>query len=222
MKSVKRVLAMALMSTMAFGTMAFASDTTEITGTESLSNVQVEVEGTTTVPTISVTVPTSASFIINPFGIEAGDDSSQKQIISPDIDIVNNSDVKMDVILDGYSATVSSKDGSDKITLSSAAIASNSTSVKKDVFVYLGVKNEEGNVTFDAKANAKQVVKLAASGLNTKLGTMGIANEDDDSDKITLAFDGSVNKNAAWNEDDAISVVPTFKFVPQMAESATE
>lgn len=198
----KKTLLLALASVMTIGITVSADP---ITTLEGLKGSEVTVSGTTKVPTISVTVPTSAVFVVNPFGIEV--EGSHDQIVSTKFAIENGSSVKVDVYLDGFKTIVEAT-ASDKINLVTTPILPTSTSSTKDLYLYL----EEASAL--KVGEAKKVVPKTntTTSLNVKMGTM-----EETSGKLELKFFGSANSKAAWDDGDKISVTPKFKFVPQMA-----
>lgn len=204
MKMNKRITSLVLAMGVMVGTSSVFA--TPITDLETLSNISVDVKGTVTLPIIKVTLPTTATFKIDPYNT-----AGKGQIASTEFKVINESDVAIDVILNEFKVT--QKDGIEKekeIVLATTDKIS-PTSVKKDVFIHLDVKD----VDFVAKDHAKRIVKVG-KGLNEKLGEIAKKPTSGDAEELVLNFAGVVNSNAIWAADDEISIVPVFKIAPQV------
>lgn len=196
-----------LLSMVAVMTIGVSVSADPITTLEGLKSSSIEVSGTTEIPKISVTVPTSAAFVVNPFGIDVSGENDQ--VVSTKFAIENASDIKVDVYLDGFT-TVIEGSGTDKINLVSTAILPTATALTKDLFLYL----DEASVPASTKPDIKKVVTKTntTTPLNVKMG----ATMEPTTGKVELKFFGTANTKGAWDAGDKISVTPKFRFVPLM------
>ncbi|MCM1119458.1 MAG: hypothetical protein NC543_08875 [bacterium] len=232
----KRLAALALAATMVIGSgltvcassasisdMAGAAAGQEITGDASMN-----------LPTISVTVPTTANIVINPFQMEYEDGDGNKnsnQIICVPQDIVNDSNVAIAVNV----AELTAKNVSDGILISTTALTDKTTT--KSAFLYVEVK-EDGKdfaAKYDAKSTNQVVVPYVKDGdTKTKKGAkdavvvLGAKPADGDGTKAQFTINGAVVANptqvntdktvspAPWLASDTLTVSFKFTFTPQI------
>lgn len=236
----KRLAALALAATMVVGSgltvcassasisdMAGAAAGQEITGDASMN-----------LPTISVTVPTTANIVINPFQMDYKfdrDDENEQpknnQIICAPQDIVNESDVAIAVNV----AELTAKNVSDGILISTTALTDKTTT--KSAFLYVEVKEDgkEFAAKYDAKSTNQVVVPYVKDGdTKTKKGAkdavvvLGAKPEDGDGTKAQFTINGAVVANptkvnedktvspAPWLASDTLTVSFKFTFTPQI------
>lgn len=233
----KRLLALTLATTLALGStmMVSAADTTIDDAAAAAAGQEVEGSSTVTVPTIKVTVPTTADFVINPYQTEyTGEDGlkGNSQIISAEQTITNESSVAVAVNVSELTA----KGVSDGITIVTTEPTAKTT--EKAAFLYLEVTDkvdEAGKAAFETgykKAANQVVVPLAveADPVN-KVKEVKAASKDaivtlekgsETATKASYKIGGSVvaNPTAAettpWAATDAIGVSFKFTFTPQV------
>lgn len=206
MKMNKRIMSLVLaLGLMTSASSIFAADVTDLAG---LAEAEVVVSGSVTLPTIKVTLPTSATFKIDPFNV-----AGEGQIASTEFKVINESDVAVDVVLNEYKVNIDA--ATSKVVLATTPTIS-ATSVKNDVFLRIeAAKGTDDYAAFDAKKDAKKIVKVG-KGLNENLGTLAAKPESGDAEELRMQFAGAVNSNVVWTADDTIEVTPVFKISPQV------
>jgi hypothetical protein len=153
----KRLFALALATVMTVSTsvVAFAEDTTQAVNysanAKAYSAQEIEVTTTVEQPQIKVTVPTSGEFIINPYGLEAGSDSSTSAIVSPEYEIKSESDVPVTVNVTATTKINTPAVGS-AMTLATANVTA--TSTKKEALIYLAFTPDTMNEKVKADLTA--------------------------------------------------------------------
>ncbi|MDO5520752.1 MAG: hypothetical protein Q4G58_09715 [bacterium] len=232
-KTISMFLAAAALTTVVAPTSAFAADPTA-----------APVKGEVSAPVISVKVPTfsSGSFTMDPYNqLLTGE-----QIISSEFTFENDSTVDMEVQLTGYNCTVD-KTQATSITpqlITSYTDLSDDTANKILLALVAKTKDEDTLVDGDwsnlEDGEQTQILEETSSektGLTKSLGIMARgsyasrnaadgsikANDrklTDGSDKLVIKFDGAFSGAAekGW-EKVGISVVPTFKYIPQVVEA---
>lgn len=196
-------------------------------------------DATLNLPTISVTVPTTADIVINPFQMEYDideDNSSSSQIICVPQEIVNESNVAIAVNV----ADLTAKDVTDGILISTTALTDKITT--KSAFLYLEViEDKEGTKFADAynskAANQVVIPYVKADDTKTKKGAkdavvvLGAKPTDGDGTKALFAINGSVVANptkvnedksvspAPWEATDTLSISFKFTFTPQIVKA---
>ncbi len=232
----KRLLALTLATTLALGStmMVSAADTEISDATAAAAGQEVEGSSTVTVPTIKVTVPTTADFVINPYQLSYNEDglTGNSQIISAEQTITNESSVAVAVNVSELTA----KGVSDGITIVTTAPTAKTTD--KAAFLYLEVTDKvdgEGKGTFETgykKAENQVVIPLAveADAANkvkevkaaSKDAIVTLAKGSETATKANYKIGGSVVANPTaegttpWTSTDAIGVSFKFTFTPQV------
>lgn len=209
----KRIISAALASLMAvsaLATSAFAA------GLE--ADNEIEASSITAIPTISVSVPKSMGFIINPYrlsvdakGAEVETGGTATQVIpvynnketSPDAwTISNTSSVKVKAEL----YVVYTNDNAKELKFTQVATAAADSETKKKVvnFQIMGKANGTGTAT---QITALDKAPDAWSNDFTMNATDG---------KLDITFDNAatVDGDYAWSADDAITLTYAFKFSP--------
>lgn len=157
---------------------------------------EVESEGTLELPTISVTLPTSHGFILNPYNLEdAG------QIISSVATISNASDVAVEVSLKSTTATIEGTDTKTKAVLGPVTDKTTTKTIQLDL-----------NVVATAGTVATEKVTITGKNAVTKLVTLNA-----ETGEATLSYDGKVVANPVgnpWSDADKISVSSIYTFTP--------
>lgn len=219
----KRLLALTLATTLALGStmMVSAADTTIDDAAAAAAGQEVEGSSTVTVPTIKVTVPTTADFVINPYQTEyTGEDGLQgnSQIISAEQTITNESSVAVAVNVSELTA----KGVSEGITIVTTAPTAKTT--EKAAFLYLEVTDKEAFETGYKKAENQVVIPLAGEKVKaaSKDAIVTLAEGSVAATTAKYKIGGSVvaNPTAAettpWAATDAIGVSFKFTFTPQV------
>ncbi|MBD5464945.1 MAG: hypothetical protein HDR22_03870 [Lachnospiraceae bacterium] len=219
----KRLLALTLATTLALGStmMVSAADTTIDDAAAAAAGQEVEGSSTVTVPTIKVTVPTTADFVINPYQTEyTGEDGlkGNSQIISAEQTITNESSVAVAVNVSELTA----KGVSEGITIVTTAPTAKTT--EKAAFLYLEVTDKEAFETGYKKAENQVVIPLAGEKVKaaSKDAIVTLAEGSVAATTAKYKIGGSVvaNPTAAettpWAATDAIGVSFKFTFTPQV------
>lgn len=234
----KRLAALALAATMVVGSglTVCASSATISDMAGAAAGQEITGEAEMTLPIISVTVPTTADIVINPFQMEYDKDGvkGDTQIICVAQDIVNESNVAIAVNV----AELTAKDVSEGILISTTPLTDKITT--KSAFLYVEVVKVEGDkATFAAKYDAKStnqvVVPYVKDGdTKTKKGAkdavvvLGAKPTDGDGPKAQFTINGAVVANptkvnedktvspAPWLASDTLKVSFKFTFTPQI------
>lgn len=187
-----------------------------------LSNQRATViEAMARLPVISVSVPTSADVLINPFQlpVEIDGESNWEQIICSDAVMSSSSDIPLSV---SVRVTGSVKAGSDLILADSPT---NKTGTEKKAFVYFEiVKSDWDEVRRSLWAEAYDPAKhvRVVSGTpqtGTDMLTLEPLNKYGEIARggyaqFRLAGDAVQKPTSAWNENDGIDVMISFTFKP--------
>lgn len=203
MKMTRKALALLLGCGMAFGSLSVYAATTTVGATTAVTgtgDTSIKVDSEMQTPTIKVVVPSSATLILNPYKV-----ADKDQVISPVIEIKNESDVPMKCQLTKWDTTTTTTG----VTFV-ATEALTKTSTKKDVFLYLAKEGE----AFDVK-NVARVVKSGAI-LPTVVGSQieTLDKKDGAKSTVKLEFKGAASSNVEWLAADKIVATPSFKFIP--------
>lgn len=233
----KKILTTILATTMvmSFGVIASAdaTSTATITATSAATaagSQSIEANGDVKSPIISVEMPTKFTFLIDPYGInESG------TVASPKINIVNKSDVNIDIKLVSMKAAMQNKesgavaDGVNGPLLQPAAWEDDAAmGTTKAVFLWIGGYG----ATFNAEKDAEKVVTdisgtdIPLSG-TTSMGILGKAKYnngafdtiDDTNGTLTIGVNGKSNSGAVWGDKDGVDITPTFSIVPTTASA---
>lgn len=221
MKSVRALLAaiLAASAISATGVTAFAAATTitaPSTPTQSdvSSDTTVVATGTTQAPVISVNVPTSMNYILNPYQI-----TGKQQILAPNFTIENKSDVPLKVMVSNCKTSTEPTDVK-LITKEPTA-----TSKEKEAYIYLRatVGDAVGTEKFTAASATKAGDIVVATGdmkapvLLAAL-TAGDGAASKDGGKATATFQGKLSapEDKLWAASDKFDITVTYKFIPQM------
>lgn len=232
MKS-KRIasLILAVVMVMALAVPAFADDSAEM-----------EVTGTTTPVTINVTVPTSDSITLNPYGISVG--GKNDQVIYTDNKIENTTAVPVQVSM---TVTGSIPQGS-KAAFATAPIkftelTTKTLDTKKEAFLalqiqaiqnassvssakwaklddYIDSQQEGSKAKFDlTKVEdynywGTTVIVGAKAVTAANVVTLAAATKDGTAAAIRLFGDVAGNSSTVWTEDDTVAVKIAFTFLP--------
>lgn len=208
------------------------------------SSGTVKVEGSIQLPTINVTLPTTASMIMNPYSMDVklnpkDTTTVNDQIVSPVMEVTNLSNIDMQV---GIQIAGAKGKGDAKF----AAAAPTAGATDKEAFIYavfqIGAAgmtiSDPGNVTADA-ANVA-VLEEPASGATTATpkdvtnfetvaGTVADSNntlaatvlntttnkqEAAPTGVLGFKFFGTTSDVTTWNDKDTLGATLTFKFTP--------
>jgi hypothetical protein len=211
-------LGMAVVMALFTSVTAFAADTT-INGPNQNGKYSstVVATGSTTVPTINVTVPSSATFIVNPYNIQVSTDSltelsdsdASLSVVSPTYTITSKSDIglNVDITLQG---TIPSGSG---VVLSSKALTGKETT--KSVFIYLEIKAKSDTFKGSYTKASNQVI-LSKSSTTKKSVCFIPAGTSSNPSEAELKFFGSAaaNPKTAWSKSDTVKATIKFTFRP--------
>lgn len=212
----KKVVSAALAGAMALSMSATAL-AANVTGT---APVDVEVTGTTEVPDIKVTIPTTASVVVNPYKLAVTVDSVEftDQIVSAPQFIKSESNTALDV-----TATVTGKaEGSAVFATASTqggkAVATNS------VFMYLevvGVADDSAEPTwaetYDKTSSSQLLVSLTAATSKTAMVQLAAGDTTASYAAFALRGDAADKPTTAWTAADKVSAGIAFTFTPVIA-----
>lgn len=200
----------ALLAAMLVLSLAVPAFATPITSVDQLAEpVEIEVAGTTKTAEIKITVPTSASVILNPYELNVTVDGSQvqDQVISAVQAIKNESDLPVKV-----STTVTG-------TIEGAEFATSSAVAETTKKVYLQFGVEAIADVADGGTPA-----LTAGATKKTLSTTPVEFKDSDAVTMTkkggatssMAFgftgDASKNPNSPWSSEDIVGATIAFTF----------
>lgn len=208
MKMIKKFGMLALASMMALSALSVAAAET-ITVEEAVTTKKPDVEATldiaaTTVgAVINIDVPTTAAFILNPYKLE-----DKAQVLSPDLTITNYSNVDINVKLNNLVAKVEGEG----VTLAAAPVLS--TSIKKEVFVWMNVKGSGEYAAYDAKTDVTKIAKTTGFKALSLGDLAKSADQSAAGGAITMKIDGNMSTSVVWADTDKVTVTPTYAFVP--------
>jgi hypothetical protein len=214
---------MAVVMALSMSVTTFADDnTTTISGNGKFSG-SVTATGTTNVPVIAVTVPSTAAFVINPYGIPyniqvstdslteiSGDeDDPDLSIVSPEYTIKSTSNIGLNVDVK-LQATIPS--GS-KISLASKDLTGRETS--KSAFIYFEIKEQSDSFKDSYDKSNNQIV-LSKRATTRKSVCFIPAGTESSPSEAECKFFGSVvaNPKTAWTENDKVTATIVFTFTP--------
>jgi hypothetical protein len=224
MKMTKKLLAlgMSVVMTMAMSATAFAASSTATVDATNASGVysstEITAQGSMNTPVVKVTVPTSSSFIINPYQLTAtaptdGDvavTNPSAQIVSPEYKITSSSDTTVDLQV---GVTVKGTvEGNLKLATASAAKATTNT-----VFLYLDARQDGDSYPAFKTTNTTQVVVGTAAKTQANLLTL----KKNTSAYYKISGDASSKPATAWSDADKASVAITFTFTPLVKTADT-
>lgn len=203
-------MVMALVMVMALAVPAFADP---LDATTIKDGAETTLTGTTKAPTISVTVPATATFTFNPYQmtVQDGDGNDvQDQFVSANQAVVNNSDVAINV-----SATVTADVGGEaKLAAKSAAKATDNSVYVFAKFAASTAEADDFKWT-DKGVKATQIVAVADNAKETSLGTLAAkTNDATTSLYYTISGDAAQTPETAWATTDTVSVTIAFTFAP--------
>ncbi len=185
-------------------------------------NGTVKVDGSIQMPTINVVLPTVASMVLNPYGMDVtlvkGGTPVQDQVVSTLMQVKNLSDINIKV-----EAKVLGTVGKGDVTFATASVAGD-TSAKK-AYIYGVFEVGDATDTFDGSESA--TVTLST----TDTAVTGFADTDVAGNTNTLAastdkknpaaggvlnfqFFGDTSDRTDWNDKDTLGATVTFKFIP--------
>jgi hypothetical protein len=219
-------VALASMMTLAVATTGFAEDKTlALTGKIASADL-----------TISVTIPTDTTITIKPYAAD--------QISTAAASVITNTstDLKLNVTIAGYNAQVTPATAANTITLNTTEKAIGDYSgTKKELYMSLQLSSalKAADVPSDAKTQktafttpaidvpvTKALTKAYSASDSTSYTavtnaeTVTLAAKDDNDATVTnstaFRLTGTMNPNATWEENDAISVTPIFRITPNV------
>lgn len=206
MKKLNKFLFMGL-AVLSISVPVFAEVTPDAAVTEAVSTVKdgaagkaVVSESTLTLPTISVTLPTTHGFIVNPYNLE-----NAGQIVSSKATISNASDVAVEVSLKSATAVIAGETTTSKAVL---GIVTDKITTKT-VELNLVVTPTATKATLHAPELG---VNITGKNTATKLVTL---NKTDG--EATLEYTGKVVANpttSPWSSEDKITINAIYSFVP--------
>ncbi|MCD7731778.1 MAG: hypothetical protein LUI05_09855 [Oscillospiraceae bacterium] len=170
----------------------------------------VTVDVTTNVPTLSVTVPTTAEIVINPYKLtvttDAGD--STDTVISAEQEISNASDCAVSITVTG---AVTVPETSSAVV---ATAALKGTETTKSVFLY--VEGVAGDTAFaDAYAKADNQLALSTKSASKTLMTLDATSG---TGKVKIDGEAATAPTEAWTTADTVTVALAYKIAPVAAE----
>lgn len=200
----KKLFALVLAGTMLIGgAVSVYADPISAPGEDGSYSQKVTVSSEITTPTISITVPTTATVTLNPYKI--GEDA--KQVSSDVYEISSASNVPIDV-----NATLKgvASDGSG-VVLATAALTGKETT--KSVFMYLEAYTDSMDEKVDGKQAGQLIVGKTAV---TKKAIASLAEGDSEAQTVKYAFSGacSTTNTTAWAETDTVDIELTWSFTP--------
>ena len=193
---IKRIsaLMLSLITVSSFAISANAEgDTQQTINNQNKFQVKVDVTSEIIVPTVEVTVPTTASIVLNPYKLTYGDDLSNKQIISTDIEIKNNGTIPVSVNLVKATHTTETTGVDKKTPNLEREIYFRETSTSKDILLYL------------ESDNGKKVNMYGDSTSSYNFGELDAKNS------MNLKFTGKMSTGATWTGEESVSITPVFK-----------
>ncbi|MBD5545540.1 MAG: hypothetical protein HDR01_15175 [Lachnospiraceae bacterium] len=218
----KRLLALTLAATLALGSTMMVSAADLEDAAAAATGQEVEGSSTVTVPTIKVTVPTTADFVINPYQTEYSEDGliGNSQIISAEQTITNESAVAVAVNVSDLTA----KDVTEGITIVTTAPTAKTTD--KAAFLYLEVTDQTFAESYTKAAN-QVVIPLAGEKVKaaSKDAIVTLAKGDETATTAKYKIGGSVVANPTaegttpWATTDSIGVSFKLTFTPQIVAS---
>lgn len=214
----KKVVSAALAGAMALSmsATALAADP-NVTGTDP---VDVEVTGTTQVPDIKVTIPTTASVVVNPYKLAVTVESNEftDQIVSAPQFIKSESNTALDVTATVTGTAEGSAVFATAPTQGGRAVATNS------VFMYLEVLPTEDDSTapewaeaYDKTSPSQLLVSTTAATSKTAMVTLAAGDTDASYAAFALRGDAADKPTTAWTAADKVSAAIAFTFTPVIA-----
>lgn len=191
------------------------------------SGNETKVTGSTEVPTINVTVPTTAAFVVNPYGLSLDHDNDNAtpdvtdQIISDVAYLKSTTETALRV-----TATVTGEaKGNTKLATATTQGAKAPTT--NSVFLYFEIGKataDDGNgdptwgTAYDAKAT-NQILVAAKATTKADVVVMDKCPDPTDADSATiaayrLAGDAVSAPAVAWAATDTVDVTVAFTFLP--------
>lgn len=222
----KRFLATATALSLLVGTTCFAADDATIGSIgDAAEGTAVEVSGSVEVPTISITVPTTADIVINPYQMSVtpdGAEASTNAIICPEYTITNESNVAVAVNVVSLGANLENANGA---VMATSVLKGTETT--KSVFCYLDVHEKGKTPTAYSKATNQLLVGTTAKPASKEaIATLAAGNETPAT--CDFSFAGSVIANPkvtdsvkAWSGSDSISIALKYSFTPQVITTTT-
>lgn len=193
-----RKLTTSLLCTMMFATTSVHAE--NITGT--INNVstfsqEVDVTSEIIVPTVQVTVPTTSYIILNPYKLQYGDELSTNQIISQELEIINEGTAPVEIIMDSYktSTETTGTDG-EKPTFTNNANLIKSSTYK---YIYMNL----------ARVGSTEITNIYEKS-NSVDRSYGKVNP---SETMKLVFEGSLSEKAVWTGEESVNIKPVFKIL---------
>jgi hypothetical protein len=220
MKKVKSLGLSVLTASMVLSSgVAFAADKLEAPTIDEGDKQDIETAGEQAVTatgeqaeiTIKVNLPTSFSYILNPYEIDEAD-----QVLSPVSTIENLGNTAIKVSLVKATATIEGNKDS-LATLATAPITSSST--KKEAFLWVNISTttEDPSAEYNSSTDSSKVVNDGTKTTKSlEIATLPASPDDGTTagGSIKYKLDGSLNGKASWTAEDKIIVTPTFSFTP--------
>ena len=156
----------------------------------------VETTSTIELPTINVVMPTTHSFVLDPYQVS---EEFTGQIGTTVAKIQNKSSVPIDVQLKSATATLTSSKTTKPVLVASKDILAKATN--KSIFLQLLASTDD----FSAEENTTKVVmtgKNAATPLGTVAETDGV---------MSLKYDGGMT-TVDWDESDKVVIKSVYTF----------
>lgn len=186
---------------------AFAS-TTDITTVDGMTEGQViEVTGKTNTANIKITVPTTGSIVLNPYGLSYTDEvvttASTAQVISAVQAIKNESELPVKV----STSVTGTIEGATFATATAVAEG------EKKVFLEFGVE-KIANVADGAKPVLTSPTKKTLSTAAVNFEPITLDEKTGAKPSLAFGFTGDASKNPtnAWTADDIVGATITFTF----------
>jgi len=192
-----RKLTTSLLCTMMVATTSVHAE--NITGT--INNVstfsqEVDVTSEIIVPTVQVTVPTTSYIILNPYKLQYGDELSTDQIISQELEIINEGTAPVEIIMDGYTTSTATT-GEDKRKPTLTYRKSDLESTSK--YIYLTLDRVDSTETTNIYSD-NSYGDISYGKINS-------------SESMKLVFKGSMAQNAVWTGEESVNIKPVFKIL---------
>lgn len=210
----KKILAAALAMTMMLGSSVGALASGSITApTDGIYGADVKATSTMETPTISVDVPTTLEFKLNPYQMEV--DSMKDQVVAASSDIVNKSDIAISINVMDLGAV---KVDNSELTLLAAPPAADLKT--KSAFLYVELK-EDGDAnkyqtTYKASNKTQLAVPVTKTASKTDMLTLAAGASTNTKANIKVAGNIVANPSKAWTDDDTIELTFKLTFTPQV------
>ena len=233
-KLMKRLMALAMMATMAVSTTAFAAEGEDeggmATGDDGYPTQELEVTGELADAIIKITFPTEPTVIINPYGMDVNITekvTSNAQVLSPSYGLTNESNVDLAVTLTAVGAV------SGEATLAAAPDDIGEDETDKKVFMYVEMaectKPDGSDAVWAAEysADADNQLAVADSAQDPAVEILKLPKAEYKAGALykakyaafKLGGNATTNPTSAWAESDTVAVTLTFSFKPTTIEA---